>query len=250
MKETDYSQIALRYDKNRLRHDIARDENIEKLYITNSSRLRVLDLACGTGNYIKNQIQEYGNHVISWVGIDKSPEMLKMAYEKNIRVKFILGDACQIPLQDRAIDYVKIRFAFHHFSDKEKVITEVRRILSNNGAVSIQNLSHDYMKYSWVYKYFPGAESIDRDRFPSTLDIHNLLIKYGFETTVNIQTTIRRFAYKDIIEEVENRDMSQLNLISEDTYRTGLDAMKQDAERVDYLVGDISFLDIYAEKST
>jgi len=42
--------------------------------------------------------------------------------------------------------------------------------------------------------------------------------------------------------------MSQLNLIAEDEYRKGFDKMKQDAQSVDYLVGDISFLDIYAGK--
>jgi len=50
---TDYLKIASIYDKNWIRHYIPRDENIEKLYIANSSRLSVLDLACGTGNYLK-----------------------------------------------------------------------------------------------------------------------------------------------------------------------------------------------------
>jgi len=79
-------------------------------------------------------------------GIDKSPEMLNKANEKNICAKLLVGDAIQIPLQDSSIDYVKLRFAFHHFANKGKAIQELRRVLTSKGAVSVLNLSHDYMK--------------------------------------------------------------------------------------------------------
>lgn len=68
MKETDYSEIASRYDGNELRHDISRDANIERLYSINSGSLTVLDLACGTGNYLVKQTAEYRDYMRhSWV---------------------------------------------------------------------------------------------------------------------------------------------------------------------------------------
>jgi ubiquinone/menaquinone biosynthesis C-methylase UbiE len=249
MKVTDYSKIAENYDKNKLRHDIARDDNIGILYASHPDNFTVLGFACGTGNYLSKQIAEYQNYNISWIGIDKSPEMLGKAKEKNLDANLLIGDACQIPLPDDSIDYVKIRLALHHFPDKEKAIREVRRILKRHGVLSIFSISHDYMKYSWVCRYFPGVEEIDKARFPSSLEIFQLLEKNGFSVSANIKTIIKKYRYDEIIGEAINRDMSQLNLISEDEYINGLHNMKIDAKKSDYLFGDISFLDLYAEKS-
>lgn len=126
MKATDYSKIASWYDKNKLRHDVPRDENIERLYAIKQLHLNVLDLACGTGNYLKKQIEEYVDFSIAWTGIDKSPEMLEIATQKDIRARLIVGDACQIPLQDKSVDYIKIRFAFPAFKDSTQHLKRIR----------------------------------------------------------------------------------------------------------------------------
>jgi ubiquinone/menaquinone biosynthesis C-methylase UbiE len=76
MRITDYSKVAGNYDKNKVRHDIPKDELIENLYKTDSANFTVLDLSCGTGNYLKRQIMEYplSRYKIKWIGVDKSRE--------------------------------------------------------------------------------------------------------------------------------------------------------------------------------
>lgn len=60
MKTTDYSKIAAKYDDNKLRHYIEKDINIGNICKKNSNQqISVLDLACGTGNYLVKQISEY-----------------------------------------------------------------------------------------------------------------------------------------------------------------------------------------------
>lgn len=249
MKITDYSSIASKYDANKIRHYIDKDINIENILSKNhNQQITVLDLACGTGNYLVKQIAEYQDQQIRWIGIDKSPEMLNVAMQKQLHAELLIGDACQIPLDDNSIDYIKIRFAFHHFNDKKKALKEVYRILKKNGKVSIYNLNHDYMQYSWIYKYYPQVEQIDKDRFPKTMDLYKWLIESGFETQASINTIIKKFYYKDIIEDAQNRDMSQLNLISDEEYKTGLNKIISDSKSSEYLIADIAFMDFLGEK--
>lgn len=249
MKTTDYSKIASRYDDNKIRYYIEKDINIERiLKARNDKQISVLDLACGTGNYLVKQITEYKDQQIKWLGIDKSPDMLNIARQKGLTAELLLGDACQIPLDDDSIDYVKVRFAFHHFVDKKKALKEIYRILKKDGEVNIYNLNHEYMHYSWVYKYYPQVEQIDKDRFPNTIDLYKWLIETGFETQVSINTIIKKFYYKDILEDALNRDMSQLNLISDEEYKMGLKRIVADSETTEYLVADIAFIDILGKK--
>jgi len=248
MKVTDYSTIAARYDDNPVRHYIPRDEYIERHYTARRPIFCVLDLACGTGNYLAKQISEYRNHSISWIGIDKSPEMLSVAKKKGISAELLIGDACDVPLDGSSVDYVSVRFAFHHFQDKQKAVAELARVIRPGGGVRVFNLAHEYMRSSWIYRYFPGAEPIDRDRFVDGITMFKWFTGHGFNVELDVHTVIRQFVYDDIIKEVENRDMSQLNLITETEYRDGLSKMRADAEHTDGLLGDIAFMDLYARK--
>jgi len=249
MITTDYSKIASKYDSNKIRHYIETDRNILNiLELNNYQQVTVLDLACGTGNYLVKQIEEYKKYKIKWLGIDKSQDMLNVAKQKQLNAELISGDACEIPLENESVDYIKIRFAFHHFNDKKKALREIFRILKKDGAVSIYNLCQDYSHYSWVYKYYPQVEEIDKERFPNSMEIFKWLEETGFETQANINTIIRKFYYSDIIDEVQNRDMSQLNLISDEEYQMGLNKIIEDSKISEYLLADISFMDFFGKK--
>jgi ubiquinone/menaquinone biosynthesis C-methylase UbiE len=250
MKITDYSKVAENYDKNKVRHDIPKDENIENLYKMDSSDFTVLDLSCGTGNYLKSQIMEYPLpwYKINWIGIDKSKEMIKKALEKRLKANLIVGDVVDIPLENNSINYIKNRFAFHHYTEKNKSVKEMYRILKKGGSLSILNLNHEYMRYSWVYKYFPGSIKLDNERFSKITDLYKMLEDNGFKINVEIKIDVKKFKYKDIIEETKNKDMSQLQIITAEEYKKGLTKMEEDSKINSTIMGDIAFTEIYGEK--
>jgi ubiquinone/menaquinone biosynthesis C-methylase UbiE len=250
MKITDYSKIAGNYDKNKVRYDIPKDNMIEELYNLNSECFTVLDLSCGTGNYLNRQIIEYpiSKYSIKWIGIDKSEAMIKKAQYKNLDADLIIADAINIPLKNNSVNYIKNRFAFHHYVEKEKALKEIYRVLKQNGKVSIENLNHEYMRYSWVYKYFPSAIELDNERFPGIYDYYKLFENSGFSINMNIKVVIKKFKYKDIIEEVKNRDMSQLHIIMEEEYINGLRAIEEDSQSNENIIGDVAITEIYGEK--
>lgn len=250
MKITDYSKIADNYDKNKTRHKILKDTVIGELYDTEKTNFTVLDLSCGTGNYLERQITEYptSKYKIKWIGIDKSVEMINKARQKNLDAELIIADVIDLSLETDSVDYIKNRFAFHHYTDKEKAVQEMYRILRQNGKLSIENLNHEYMHNSWVYKYFPVSIELDNERFPKTFEYYKLLENNGFKIKFNVKIYVKKFKYKEIIEETKNRDMSQFQLMTENEYRTGLEKMEEDSKTNEYILGDIAFTEIYCEK--
>jgi ubiquinone/menaquinone biosynthesis C-methylase UbiE len=147
------------------------------------------------------------------------------------------------------VDYIKSRFAFHHCTEKEKAVKEMHRILKPNGKLSIENLNHEYMRYSWVYKYFPSSVGLDNERFPEMHGYYKLLENNGFKIIdINIKVVVKKFNYKDIIEEVKNRDMSQLRIITEEEYMRGLNEMEGDSKNNENIIGDLAIIKIYGEK--
>ena len=168
--------------------------------------------------------------------------MLSIAKKKITGAALVKGDAHCLPFQSETFDFVKINFAFHHFLDKQKVVAEIYRVLKKNGILSIVNISPDYTKKSWVYHYFPGSVVIDHERFITTEEIFELLESYSFNPKITIDIDFRNFPYKDIIVETENRDMSQLHLISEDEYQKGLTMIKEDSMKNQCFKGDTALI--------
>ena len=84
MKVTNYSEIADKYDNNKFRHEIKPDADLVE-YINKSTytSYSVLDLACGTGIYLYNQMKYLDNMNIEWHGLDASIDMLNVAEIKS-----------------------------------------------------------------------------------------------------------------------------------------------------------------------
>ena len=55
MTSVDYNQIAARYDRSPIRHQIPRDRHLGAVL---GRQPKVLDLACGTGLYLAEQVRK------------------------------------------------------------------------------------------------------------------------------------------------------------------------------------------------
>jgi len=232
MKITDYSKIAETYNQSPTRHSIPPDVNIQGL-LKQKKTVRVLDVGCGTGNYLFKQ-QEYfkdkGN--VEWYGIEPSEAMYNVLMDnvgdRNITVK--LAGAEAIPFDQFSFDYVICNHSYHHFTDKEKAFGEIYRVLLKRGVFYI-NTIHPYdMKKSWVYQFFPAVYAQDILRFYTHDDLFEAMEMTGFRTKTEKRIFTFRRDMKEIQEEARLRNYSQLHLISDTEFEAGLVAIEKHME--------------------
>jgi len=95
--------------------------------------MRVLDLASGTGEPGISLAQRVGPHG-SVTAVDQSSELLDIAAERA-RNKRLLNfttqqaDAHHLPFADQSFDLATCRFGVMFFSDAQRALTELRRVL-------------------------------------------------------------------------------------------------------------------------
>lgn len=249
MLKTNYQKVSKVYDKNKTRTAFAKDTDLEQL-LANKQDATVIDLACGTGNWLLSQQTYFNDPKIKWIGLDASQDMLKVAKEKDINAEFINSKAEDFNLKSKA-DLIVCNFAFHHFEDKKTALTNIFNTLNENGIFKYRNVEPEYMKEWWVYKYCPESYCEDLHRFwPKELLCYELG-KAGFS-----KFSIKREyyeTYKNIEELYENykrRDTSQLAMINENYYQLGLKRIDREIlDGVKEYKDVVSFLDIKCERA-
>ncbi|GGM22840.1 demethylmenaquinone methyltransferase [Paraliobacillus quinghaiensis] len=100
---------------------------------------QALDVCCGTGDWsfsLANQIGENGKVI----GLDFSKNMLSVANEKleqskHPQLKFIYGNAMELPFESDTFDFVTIGFGLRNVPDYKKVLEEMTRVVKPGGMV-------------------------------------------------------------------------------------------------------------------
>jgi ubiquinone/menaquinone biosynthesis C-methylase UbiE len=125
---------------------------LNRLFIESSNWqgcLRVLDLACGTGTLSEFIWRELGRqnstHEFLVAGLDLSAESLKLAVEHfssldigpltavDRRPLFVQGSADCLPFCDQWADAIVMGNSIHIFADKQKLLSEIGRVLRCGG---------------------------------------------------------------------------------------------------------------------
>ena len=106
----------------------------------------LLDIASGTGDlaiYFRKIFGGYNKIVLS----DPNEEMLKYAKNRLAKkyifnnVEFVTTYAENMLFEDNSFDNVSIGFGFRNFTDKEKSLLEIKRVLKKNGKLVIIDFS-------------------------------------------------------------------------------------------------------------
>ena len=166
LKTADYSVIAKVYDKNPIRLQYDPEPQIGQLLSSTTEPISILDVACGTGNFLLAQTEYFPDNRIKWHGCDLSPDMLSVAKAKLTKaIELTTADASDLPYRDEQFNFVSCNFAFHHFQDKVRCISQFHRILKPGGIFQMKNICPEAMPLSWVYHYFKGTRKMDSKRF-------------------------------------------------------------------------------------
>ena len=105
---------------------------------------RLVDIGTGTGR----MIELFGDRADRATGIDRSPEMLRLARAKladhSGHIEFRQGDVLSLPLEAGAADTVVLHQVLHYLPAPEAALQEIARIIAPGGRVMIADFAaHD-----------------------------------------------------------------------------------------------------------
>lgn len=233
MKATDYSKIAKHYDKNELRLQIPRDKHLAAYVEAHTqASYDVLDLGCGTGNYLLTQMGYFSDLPVRWCGVEPSAAMLAQCREKlatQPQPIELLGSRADVdlPYEDENFDYIAVSFAFHHFTQKSKALDQIQRLLKPGGVLMMKNIAPFEMPRWWLYQLFPQAWCEDQKRFWSNELLFYELEARGFSVALEVRCTHKKARLQELLPMIVSRDISELAILSERDYQSG----KQQAEQ-------------------
>jgi ubiquinone/menaquinone biosynthesis C-methylase UbiE len=98
---------------------------------------RVLDVACGPGNFSRDFAPLVGAGLV--VGLDASETMLAVAVREteSDNVAYLRGDACELPFRDASFDAVCCFAALYLIEEPMRAVDEIVRVLAPGGRVAL-----------------------------------------------------------------------------------------------------------------
>ncbi|MEI6442287.1 MAG: class I SAM-dependent methyltransferase [Nostocales cyanobacterium ELA583] len=121
-----------------------------------SPNANVLDLGCGTGRLLNRLATEFPE--IRGTGLDLSPQMLRVARQKNRhrpRLIYIEGNAENLPFAEGQFDAVFNTISFLHYPQPEQVLNEVARVLSLGGKFYLVDITFNNSSSCQIMPHSP-----------------------------------------------------------------------------------------------
>lgn len=237
MVRQDYDRLAEMYGRHRKLHPYVLEALIEQGSVSQGSR--VLEVGCGTGNYIRTIAEATG---AIGTGVDPSREMLRRArstagWPKSRRngadrqeVTFVEARAEDLPFSDRQFDLVYSVDVIHHIEDRDTAAREAARVLKPGAVAMVVTESEDDLLHRTPHvTYFPDIVSAELARYPTIETIEDELRAAGFE--IDAEVAVSMPVEIDDIGPYRDKAYSSLHLIPEEAFRAGLERMREDLER-------------------
>jgi 2-polyprenyl-3-methyl-5-hydroxy-6-metoxy-1,4-benzoquinol methylase len=182
----DFGQIAKLNEK-------GGEEFVERLGL--KPGLRVLDVACGTGNQ-SIPAARTGAEV---TGLDIATNLLEQARARaaaqDLTIKFIEGDAEALPFQNGEFDAIITMFGAMFAPRPEKVASEFKRVCKPGGLIAMANWTPEGLvgkMFALGAKYVApppgipapvlwGNEDVVKERFGSGIDLRMKKVNFVFD---------------------------------------------------------------------
>ncbi|MGC4087149.1 MAG: class I SAM-dependent methyltransferase [Polyangiaceae bacterium] len=174
MPPTDYERLAPNYAQHRSAHPHV----LEKLVAAARADSVVLEIGCGTGNYVTEVRRLVG---CQCAGIDPAKRMLEVLQARAADVEATLGNAEYLPFADARFDLAYSVDVVHHLRDRQTAFQEMFRVLQGGGRVCTVTDSEDIIRAREpLSTYFPETVEIELGRYPRVAALRDEMTKAGF----------------------------------------------------------------------
>lgn len=132
--------------------------------------VKVLDIGCG-GGFLTNHLAKCG-HVVT--GIDLSPSSLEAARKNDgtKSVKYIAGNAYQLPFEDGSFDAACAMDILEHVENPDLLLQEAARVLRPGGLFFFHTFNRNFLSYLIIIK---GVEWFVKNT-PKNMHVYSLFI--------------------------------------------------------------------------
>jgi ubiquinone/menaquinone biosynthesis C-methylase UbiE len=140
----------------------------------------VLEVAPGPG-FLAVELARGGKVRVTGLDISKTFVDLatKNAAEAGVRAEFRQGNASEMPFADDSFDLLVCRAAFKNFTQPEKALREMRRVLRRGGKGVVIDLRRD-ASMDDVRRYVDGLGLGARDRWSTLFTFRFMLLKRAY----------------------------------------------------------------------
>jgi ubiquinone/menaquinone biosynthesis C-methylase UbiE len=191
-----------------------------------SSESIVLEIGCGTGNYISAVQARVG---CVCFGIDPSKGMINQAKKRDNGVTFSEGSAENLKFAGGFFDFVFSVDVIHHVGDRVKYFSQAYRVLRPGGLLGTLTDSEETIrKRVPLTFYFPDTVEPELKRYPDLEEIKQYSREVGFQ--VEGEEVVETPYALDNIESYRRKTFSCLKLISEESFSLGIERMSRDLE--------------------
>ncbi|MEM8501935.1 MAG: methyltransferase domain-containing protein [Cyanobacteria bacterium P01_D01_bin.1] len=175
-----YNRLADVYDQ-RWNAYITKTLDFFETWVNLSHAEKVLDVACGTGEFERIVLAKKPEQQIA--GVDISEQMLAIAQRKLQpfpNVSFTVANASNLPFADQSFDVVVSANAFHYFDHPDIALREMRRVLKPSGRVIILDWCRDFLSCRVCDIFLKLIDPAHRQCYTQE-EFHYLLATAGFE---------------------------------------------------------------------
>lgn len=182
----EYDRAAADYDRRWARYN-KRALDMLPLWMVEREFGRVLDVGCGTGNLLP-LLEAPGYRMQEYVGVDLSPEMLRVARSKpsHVPAGWITADAARLPLPDSSFDIAVSASALHYWDDVDAALAEIRRVLRPDGHLLLLDWVRDPLPMRLLNAWM-RITGVRYRRMYSRAELADALPRAGFGVRMVVQ---------------------------------------------------------------
>ncbi len=102
------------------------------------SGMKILDIAAGTGSSTRPLVDKGADAI----ALDFSEGMLNQGRKKNTDIKFVKGDALNLPFAENTFDVTTISFGLRNTSNTSAALKDALRVTKSGGRIVVAEFSH------------------------------------------------------------------------------------------------------------
>jgi SAM-dependent methyltransferase len=217
----DYDDLAEDYAKHRTIHPGVLRALLSTSHLSESSR--VLEVGCGTGNYLA-ALQSVSACAAS--GVDPSEKMLTKARARGFPASLHRGRAEKLDFPDASFDLVFSVDVIHHVVGRAEYYAEAYRVLGDGGRLcTVTDSRETIRKREPLAVYFPETIAVELARYPQMEAQCEMMTDAGFRAVG--ATTVELASTTTTIQMYRDQAFSALHVIPKEAFDRGIRRMEE-----------------------